>query len=302
MRLLPSIIALSLAALLNAGLTARAEDAAPAHAPTSAELLAASKASDWRPLDPENTLYVQLRGGLAIIELAPDFAPRHVANVKTLVRSGYFDGIPIIRSQDNYVVQWGDPDGKRDIGKAQKTLAAEFYRPMGQLPFTALPDGDVYAPAVGFSNGFPVGRDPAQGKAWLAHCYGMLGAGRDLGADSGGGTELYVVTGHSPRHLDRNVSLLGRVVQGMEWLSSLPRGTGALGFYEKPEQYVPIISIRVAADLPPEHRVPLEVIRTDTPLFTQLIESRRFRRDDWFVEPTGHIELCNMPIYVRPVK
>jgi peptidylprolyl isomerase len=302
MRLLPSIIALSLATLLNAGLTARAEDAAPAHAPTSAELLAASKASDWRPLDPENTLYVQLRGGLAIIELAPDFAPRHVANVKTLVRSGYFDGIPIIRSQDNYVVQWGDPDGKRDIGKAQKTLAAEFYRPMGQLPFTALPDGDVYAPAVGFSNGFPVARDPAQGKAWLAHCYGMLGAGRDLGADSGGGTELYVVTGHSPRHLDRNVSLLGRVVQGMEWLSSLPRGTGALGFYEKPEQYVPIISIRVAADLPPEHRVPLEVIRTDTPLFTQLIESRRFRRDDWFVEPTGYIELCNMPIYVRPVK
>jgi len=302
MRLLSSIIALSLATALDAWFPAQAEEQTPARAPTSSELLAASSASDWRPLDPENTLYVQLRSGLVIIELAPDFAPNHVANVKTLVRAGYFDGVPIIRSQDNYVVQWGDPDGKRDLGKAQKTLTAEFFRPADKLPFTALPDGDVYAPEAGFSKGFPMARDPAHGTAWLAHCYGMLGAGRDLGADSGGGAELYVVTGHSPRHLDRNVTLLGRVVQGMEWLSTLPRGTGALGFYEKPEQYVPIVSIRVAADLPPEHRLPLEVIRTDTPLFTRLIESRRFRRDEWFVEPTGHIELCNMPIYVRPAK
>jgi hypothetical protein len=77
---------------------------------TMADILAASKPSDWRPLDPENTLYLELTSGRVVIELAPAFAPRHVANVKALVREGYFNGLAIVRSQDNYVVQWGDPD------------------------------------------------------------------------------------------------------------------------------------------------------------------------------------------------
>src|SRR4029077_19586463 len=99
------------------------------------------------------------------------------------------------------------------------------------------------------SGGFPAARDPASGRAWLAHCYGMVGAGRENDADSGGGPELYAVIGHAPRHLDRNVTLLGRVVLGIERLSVLPRGTAAMGFYEKPEERVPIRSLKVAADL-----------------------------------------------------
>ncbi len=91
--------------------------------------------------------------------------------------------------------------------------------------------------------------------------------GRDNPADSGGGTELYAVIGHAPRHLDRNVTLVGRVVKGIELFSVLPRGTGDLGFYEKPEQRVPIRSIRVAADVPESRRTPLEILRTDTPTF-----------------------------------
>src|SRR5205814_3825312 len=125
-------------------------------------------------------------------------------------------------------------------------------------------------------------RDPKSGKIWLAHCYGMVGAGRDNAADSGGGTELYVVIGHAPRHLDRNVTLLGRVVQGMELLSALPRGTGPLGFYEKPEQRLPLKQVRVAADVPPSERTALEVFRTDTPAFQKLIESRRNRPEEWY--------------------
>jgi len=131
------------------------------------------------------------------------------------------------------------------------------------------------------------------------HCYGMVGAGRDAPADSGGGTELYVVIGHAPRHLDRNVTLLGRVVQGIELLSALPRGTGALGFYEKAEQRVLIKAIRVAADVPLTERTDLQVLRTDTRLFKDLIESRRNRREDWFKFQAGHIEVCNVPIPVR---
>jgi peptidylprolyl isomerase len=269
--------------------------------PTMTEVLAASKPSDWRPLDPQNTLYVQLATGRVVIELAPAFAPAHVANIRMLARQGYFDGLPIIRSQENYVVQWGDPDGKRDLGKARATLPPEFTVPLtASLPFTRLPDVDGYAPEVGFSGGFPAGRDPKTGQAWLAHCYSMVGAGRGNVVDSGSGAELYVVIGHAPRHLDRNIALVGRVVQGMELLSTLPRGTGPLGFYEKPEQYVPIRSVRLAADVPAAERSRLEVIRTDTPTFAALVESRRNRRDDWYKVPAGHVELCNVPIVVRP--
>jgi peptidylprolyl isomerase len=283
-------------------IAAAATVAAAADAPqprTMSEVLAASKPSDWRELDPRRTMYLELAAGRVIIELAPQFAPSHVANVIALVREGYFDGLAIMRAQDNYVVQWGDADGKRQIREARRTLAAEFERTAKDLEFTPLPDPDTYAAEVGFSQGFPMARDPTIGRAWLVHCYGMVGAGRDADVDSGGGTELYAVTGHSPRHLDRNVTLLGRVVKGIELLSSLPRGTAELGFYEKPAQRVPIRAVRIAADIAEAERTPLEVLRTNTQTFLALVESRRNRTDTWFKVPAGRVEVCNVPIPVR---
>jgi peptidylprolyl isomerase len=129
-----------------------------------------------------------------------------------------------------------------------------------------------------------------------------VGAGRDDAPGSGNGAELYVVIGHAPRHLDRNVTLLGRVLQGIEHLSTLPRGGAALGFYEQAAERVPIRSIRVAADLPEAERSAIEVLRTDTAAFRALIEARRFRREPWFTSPAGRIELCNVPLPVRPVQ
>ncbi|HWV99798.1 MAG TPA: peptidylprolyl isomerase [Candidatus Acidoferrum sp.] len=296
------------AVLLSACLLASAAEPGKTKGPTMAAVLAASKHGDWRGLDPENTIYVELASGRVVIELAPVFAPRHVANVKALAREHYYDGLAIIRVQDNYVVQRGDPDAEkpesaRKIQHAQRTLPAEFERPIdSNVPFTRLPDGDVYAREVGFSGGFPVARDKRTGKMWLVHGYGMVGAGRDNSPDSGGGTELYVVIGQAPRHLDRNVTLLGRVVQGVELLSALPRGPGPMGFYDKPEQRVPIRAVRVAADVPESERTALEIMRTDTPAFQELIESRRNRREDWYQVPANRIEIGNVPIPVRAVK
>jgi peptidylprolyl isomerase len=282
--------------------TASAGDSPAAKPRTIAEVIAESKPSDWRALDPQRTLYVELAAGRVIIELAPEFAPNHVANILALVREGYFDGLAVLRVQDNYVVQWGDADGKRPIRAAKKTLPAEFDRAAKGVAFTTLPDRDTYAGQAGFSNGFAAARDSATGAAWLAHCYGAVGAGRDNDADSGGGTEMYAVIGHAPRHLDRNVTLVGRVVKGIELFSVLPRGTGDLGFYEKPEQRVPLRSIRVAADVPESQRTPLEVFRTDSPGFTTLVESRRTRTEEWFKYAVGKVELCNVPIPVRESK
>jgi peptidylprolyl isomerase len=274
---------------------------APAAAnPSMTEVLKASSPADWRPLDPDHTLYVELPGGRVVIELTPRFAPLHVANIKTLTRARYFDALSIIRVQDNYVAQWGDPDNRHPVPSGVGKVAPEFDSPTpAHMAFTRLPDGDVYAPEVGFSDGFPAARSPSLHRTWLAHCYGMVGVGRDLDVQSGSGAELYVVIGHAPRHLDRNVALVGRVVRGMELLSGLPRGSAEMGFYTKTEAPIPIKSIRVAADVPPSERSNLEVIRTDSPTFTALIESRRNRPEDFFKVAAGHIDLCNVPIVVR---
>jgi peptidylprolyl isomerase len=273
---------------------------APAAKPSMPEVLAASSPADWRALDLDNTLYVELPAGRVVIELAPRFAPLHVANIKTLTRAHYFDALSIIRVQDNYVAQWGDPENRHPLPAGIGKVAPEFDSViLAQMPFTRLPDGDVYAPEVGFSEGLPVARDPALRRTWLAHCYGMVGVGRDLDAESGSGAELYVVIGHSPRHLDRNVALVGRVLKGMELLSALPRGGAEMGFYTKAEAPIPIKSVRVAADVPKQERSNLEVIRTDSAAFAALIESRRNRPEDFFKVPAGHIELCNVPIAVR---
>jgi peptidylprolyl isomerase len=293
--------------LMSFGVCAAAHADPATKSPTMAEVIAASKPSDWHALDPQNTVYLQLDSGRVVIELAPAFAPKHVANIKTLVHEKYFDGLAILRSQDNYVVQWGDPDSddkakKRSFGSAQEQLKAEFTIPSAKnLPFTLLPDRDGYAPQTGFSGDFPAARDPKKNVAWMTHCYGTLGVGRDLDVDSGSGAELYVVIGASPRWLDRNITVAGRVVQGMELLSTLPRGTGALGFYEKPEQRVPVKSIRLAADVPEKERANLEVLRTDTPTFTALIESRRNRHDEWYKVPAGYIDVCSVPVPVRAI-
>ncbi|ROH91198.1 peptidylprolyl isomerase [Stagnimonas aquatica] len=279
---------------------------AQAQAASSAEILAQSSASDWRRPDPDNLLLMQLPGGPVLIELAPAFAPRHVANIQKLARERYYDGLAVVRVQDNYVAQWGDPQAedatlRRPMIEGQPQLPGEFSRPIAGLELSPLPDGDVYAPGVGYYQGFPVASSRKLGRAWLAHCYGMVGAGRGDTADSGSGAELYAVIGHAPRHLDRNVTLVGRVLQGMENLSSLPRGHGPLGFYLPEEANTPIRSLQKVGELPPEQRPKVEVLRTDTATWKAYVEARRTRREDWFLEPTGRIELCNVPAPVRVV-
>ena len=287
-------------ALALAACAAHVEHAAPpAKPPSSAEVLAASTPGDWRALDADHTLYLELAAGRVVIELAPAFAPQHVANIEALARAHYFDGLAIVRSQDNYVVQWGDPDNKHADPNAKKALPAEYTRESGGLAFTALPDADAYAPETGFADGFPAARDPKTGRAWLAHCYGMVGVGRDMPPDTGSGAELYVVTGHAPRHLDKNLAVVGRVVKGMELLSALPRGTGPLGFYEKPEQYVPIKAISLASEVPAGKRADLEVLKTGTATWAAYVEARRNRHEPFFVDPTGRIEVCNIAIPSR---
>lgn len=298
-------IAFGLAALMLAACQSPAGSVSAIPAPPAGntlspgEIIAASQPSEWRALDPENTLYMDFPQGRVIIEMAPQFSPNHVANVKTLSREGYFADGAVTRVQDNFVTQWAQAaDPVRPPKKGVEKLNAEFTLPRSAVAnFDVLPDPDTYAPEVGFVNGMYAARDAD--RAWLTHCYGMVGVGRENDENSGGGTELYVIIGHSPRNLDRQLTMLGRVVQGMEIMSAFPRGTGDAGFYKTPGEYQHYADIKVAADLPADKRTPLEIMKTDSASFATLVNSRRWRKDDFYRNPVGRIGLCNVTVPVR---
>jgi cyclophilin family peptidyl-prolyl cis-trans isomerase len=267
---------------------------------TVVDLLAGSPAADWRVPDPDDTLYLELAHGRVVIELATRVVPQHAANIKALVRAHYFDGLAIIRAQDNYVVQWDDETHRRPLPPSVRPSVEFTADAKAAARFERLPDRDLYAKEVGFLDGFPAGRDPSTHTVWLAHCYGMVGAGRDDPAESTG-AEMYAVIGNAPRQLDRNVALVGRVLKGMELLSTLPRGSGEMGFYVASEPPAPIKSMRLASDVPEAERTPIEVLRTESATFRSVLAQRRERHEAWFKHNPGAIDLCNVPLPVRAI-
>jgi peptidylprolyl isomerase len=296
--------------------------ATPAPPPSPGEIAAVAPASAWRVIAPENLMLLETARGTLAIELAPDFAPAHIAAIRALVAAGRFDGGAITRVQDNYVVQWAArPDASKALtaggaaavaagstatpggvpvstgpGDAHPAiLPAEYERPLKGLAITPLGSADTYAPS-GFWNGWPVATDPKAGTAWLAHCYGSVGVGRDNPPDTGDGSELYAVIGHGPRHLDRNITLVGRVVGGIEGYSSLPRGTGPLGFYKTPAEQTVITRVRFATATDPR----FEVLDTASPAFAAYLAART-NRTGFFVRPAGATDLCNVQVPVRAV-
>ncbi len=296
-----SLTLLLFLSVLNLPLDCQAQNEEEVAPLTPGSVIANSSDSDWRKPDQNMLLHLKTSEGDVIFELAPDFAPEHVKNLKTLVAQKYFDGLAIIRSQDNYVAQWGDRHAgtakAKSQGQATPRLDGEYFRALKGVDLNIIESRDPYADSVGFAKGFAVGTDGK--RTWLTHCYGALGAGRGMEQDSGNAAELYVVTGHAPRHLDRNVTLFGRAIAGIQNLSSLPRGTGPLGFYETPEEGAVIISIRLGSDVPTDKQSKLEIMRTDTGTFKDYVRSRTFRLDAWFLDQTAKIGLCNVGVPVR---
>ena len=288
-------------------------------------------AADWTAIAPDDLMVMTLApaspGGpvrRVVIQLlpAPLSAP-WVANIRRLATAHWWDGTSINRVQDNYVAQWGDatekkplPPGLSVVSEANYDLAwtslpgagAMRYDPIGGYAPRGSADGamrpvDVYAPGLIWYRGFPLGSElkpAAEGRrVWPVHCYGMVGVGRNLSPDTGSGAELYAVIGHAPRHLDRNIALAGRVIEGIEHLSSLPRGTGALGFYEKPEQRVAITSVRLATDLPDAERPRFAYLSTEGTTWPRYVEARRNREPPFFNRPADAADMCNIPVPIK---
>ena len=268
---------------------------------TPNDIVAAAPASAWKTIPADDLMVMDLaNGGRIVVQLAPEFAPVHVANIKALARGRYWDGATVYRVQDNYVAQWGlnESDKPWPAGVTAKP-PAEYTRPLKGLEITPLGSPDAYAPKAGFADGWPIAFSPKEGWADLTHCYGSVGVGRDLSPDTGTGGELYAVIGNAPRQLDRVIALVGRVVDGIDKLSALRRGTEALGFYKDKPQFVPIASIRIAADMPAATRPSYEVMDTGSATFGSYLKVRANRHDDFYIRPAGGVDLCNVQVPVR---
>lgn len=291
----------------------------PKGAPAPAEIVAAAPASDWTAIPAEDLLVMTLAPDAegnprtVVIQLMPaPFSQGWVHNIRLFARSGWYDGISVNRVQDNYVTQWGDPnyDNPEATGKPKplpeglKVMTEAEYtksRHSGFATWFSWLTDKNYASHVGFRTGWPIGWNADV--AWPTHCYGMVGVGRNMSPDTGSGAELYTVIGHAPRHLDRNIALVGRVIEGMEHLSSLPRGRGALGFYTAGEagKRTPITSVRVANDLPMNEQPRFEYLSTESKTFATYAEAIANRRDPFFITPAGGADICNIRVPVRRV-
>lgn len=298
------------------------------------EIVAAAPAGDWVRIAPSDLLVMTLASDLkgrprrVVIQLIPPpFSQGWVGNVRKLAAAHWWDGLSVNRVQDNYVVQWGDAEaddkararalpGGLAVVPESEYEAKLGYCKQGQncgpiigdyqlrshlAPVNIkFPDADSYHVATGFYAGWPMSVSVG---AFLGgapvHCYGMVGVGRDLPPNTGTGAELYTVIGHAPRHLDRNIALVGRVVEGIEHLSSLPRGTKALGFYATAEERTPIVSIRLGTEAPglPAY----EYLSTESASFAKYADARANRRDSFFIRPAGGADICNFPVPVRRV-
>jgi peptidylprolyl isomerase len=287
------MLALSATALIAAAL--------PEKLKTPTDIVAAAPAAQWNAIPAEDLLVLDLKtGGRVVIQLAPAFAPVHVANIRALARAHWWDKAAIYRVQDNYVVQWGNNETEQPLpASVVAKPPAEYHRALKGLSVHPLGYADAYAPKTGFALGWPVGYDPKAGTANLTHCYGYVGVGRDLSPDTGTGGELYAVIGHAPRHLDRNIALVGRVIEGMEHMSALPRGTEALGFYKERSQDVPIVHVQIAADMPAADRPAFEYLASNSASFAAYVKARANRHDDFFIRPAGGVDICNAPVPVR---
>ena len=158
------------------------------------------------PLDPENTLLLDLKDGQVVIRLRPDLAPKHVERIKMLVREGFYDNTPFHRVIEGFMAQGGDPTGTGSGGSKLPDLPAEFTN-----------------------------------KAKFLR--GTVGAAR-TGNPNSANSQFYIMFAPAS-HLDGQYTIWGQVVEGMDVVDKIKRGSGGGGTVQNPDR---IVKARIAAD------------------------------------------------------
>ncbi|MES2336813.1 MAG: peptidylprolyl isomerase [Pseudomonadota bacterium] len=230
---------------------------------------------DWMTIPDDEIMVIALADGRRVtVRLASRFVPAHRANIAALIAARWWDGESIYRVQENWVAQWGDASEKKPMPAGVGPSTAPEFEIAATTPMAArMSRADAYSTASGFTaDGWPIATD---GKAtWLTHCYGSVGVARDSAPDSGSGSELFTPIGQSARRLDRNYAVVGRIIDGMSAMSSLPRSDAPMGVYATPAERTKIVSVRLASELPAAERPHYQYRRTDNPRFAAYIASR----------------------------
>ena len=109
------IIASIIAAAMQAAAPAQAPAPAPPAARSPNDAIAAAAPADWADVDPADLLLFEFDGGRSVVvQLAPQFAPDHIANIKKIIRSGHWANATIYRVADNWVTQWGAGEDEQE--------------------------------------------------------------------------------------------------------------------------------------------------------------------------------------------
>jgi peptidylprolyl isomerase len=252
----------------------------------------------WRELDPADTVYLELDVGRVIVELNPRFAPATVKQFKRLVEEGFYRGLSFYRVIDGFVAQGGD---ESDVGipNTQPTLPAEFELEWNaNLPWTGVESGDLFGAATGFIDGFAAAHNGD--RVWLTHCPGVVAMARSNEPDSGS-TDFYIVIGQAPRYLDRNLTIFGRVVHGMDAVQRIRRGpVDANGIIQADSDRSRILDAHLGTASQDEVKSSVFVMDTASAGFESYMQARRNRTDDFFVHrPPRVLDVCQVPVGTR---
>jgi peptidylprolyl isomerase len=276
---------------------------------SSASSLANEQLSEWRTLDLNNTVLLTLPHGKVVIELAPQFSPKHVAQFSSLVKKGFYDGEQFYRVIDGFVAQGGPVDDS-EKDKSIPTLAIEeTWNTKKDWPFAKVQKNDLFAFETGFKDGFAIARDKATNesddkvKTWLTHCPGTLAMARGNEADTAT-SHFYFVIGQAPRYLDKIMTIFGRVVYGMNPIQAKQRTSVIEGekAIEK-SNFTSMVSMQLMSDVPVTERIIIEVENTSPQVFSEKVTNRRLRENAFFYKtPPPVLYVCQVPIKSRVIR
>jgi peptidylprolyl isomerase len=257
----------------------------------------------WREIDPENIVVMSLPHGELVIELNPLFAPKTIHQFKRLVQSRFYDGLSFYRVIDGFVAQGGDGS---DLGEISEVplIDAEFEIQWSEdIPYISAQKPDMFAAETGFIDGFAAARDEKSEYLWLTHCPGVIAMARNEDKDSSR-TDFYIVLGQAPRYLDRNLTVFGRVIEGMDKVQGIKRGpVSNAGVFVDETASTRIRSMKLGIEIPEEQRLRTYVMDTGSDAFGELMEDRRNRKHPFFHHrPPKVLDVCQVPVATRRTK
>ena len=263
-------------------------------------------ADAWRTADQEDLLYIETDHGMVIVEMAPEFAPNHVARMRTLAQERFYDFLVWHRVIDGFMAQGGGARSNPGHAADVDGLQAEFtVRRSGEPVVTELQDRMINPRSLpqmakaGFWDGFPAGTQTAalaaitgdgQVQSWLLHCTGAAAAAR-TGDPNSARSQFYITRGN-PEHLNAQYTSWGRVRVGQEAVDAIAVGSAMDDPDFRPDN---IRSMRTGDELPAEEQVTIEVADTDSAAFAAYLDTLR--------DPSGNLpDICDITVPTRIIE